>query len=417
MDEHGVVIKNKARLEAIQIFLAYVAYMGFVIYQIDVKSAFLKGKSLRKSMYNHHLGLKVVNFPTIKSFSELAGLISNSPYVSMLGFNLKAYCDSRYDGCNLDRKSTSEGCQILGGKLVCWSAKKQSSVAMSSAKAEYVPIFYDNTSAIAISNYLVLHSRTKHIDIRYHFIRDYILKGDTALHFVPTDMQLVDIFTKPLAEPSFTRLVAKLGMLNIEKVIPDKIKDYKNDKLKTFKPHHISATSFKIPFENEVAMIPHMMQVAKNLPVLEKTLILPSKEVNTGNSADKSLFGTSMQPISQSKASTDKKSRKKINPSSSQPKTSKIVRESSLMKKVAETQHAEEPMAIANATKDSPFSTNHLMHVHEKIVKEAVKDYGITLLGSITFEELFRHDTNIGADEIPFDTESEIKFIGNEKVV
>ncbi|GJZ16866.1 retrovirus-related pol polyprotein from transposon TNT 1-94 [Tanacetum coccineum] len=116
------------------------------------------------------------------------------------GFDLKAYSDSDYAGCNLDRKSTLGGCQILGGKLVCWSAKKQSSVAMSSAEAEYVdaagccaqvlwiksqlanydvlydkvPIFCDNTRAIAISNNPVLHSRTKHIDIRYHFIRDHI---------------------------------------------------------------------------------------------------------------------------------------------------------------------------------------------------------------------------------------------------
>ncbi|GKF81277.1 hypothetical protein Tco_0239879, partial [Tanacetum coccineum] len=53
-------------------------------------------------------------------------------------FDLKAYSDSDYVGCNLDRKSTSGGCQILRGKLVCWSAKKQTSVAMSSAEAEYV---------------------------------------------------------------------------------------------------------------------------------------------------------------------------------------------------------------------------------------------------------------------------------------
>ncbi|GJZ16121.1 hypothetical protein Tco_0551798 [Tanacetum coccineum] len=79
-----------------------------------------------------------------------------------------------------------------------------------------VPIFCDNTSAIAISNNLVLHSRTKHIDIRYHFIRDHILKGDVELHFIPTQYQLADIFTKPLDEPTFKRLIVKLGMLNID---------------------------------------------------------------------------------------------------------------------------------------------------------------------------------------------------------
>nr|GEY09553.1 retrovirus-related Pol polyprotein from transposon TNT 1-94 [Tanacetum cinerariifolium] len=87
-----------------------------------------------------------------------------------------------------------------------------------------VSIFCDNTSAISISNNLVLHSRTKHIDIKYHFIRDHILKGDIELHFVPTDLQLADIFTKPLVEPSFTRLVAELGMLNIKTNVSDKKK-------------------------------------------------------------------------------------------------------------------------------------------------------------------------------------------------
>nr|GFB15563.1 retrovirus-related Pol polyprotein from transposon TNT 1-94 [Tanacetum cinerariifolium] len=71
-----------------------------------------------------------------------------------------------------------------------------------------VPIFCDNTNAIAISNNLVLHSRTKHNDIRYHFIRDHILEGDIKLHFIPTEYQLADIFTKPLDEPTFTRLKA-----------------------------------------------------------------------------------------------------------------------------------------------------------------------------------------------------------------
>ncbi|GKE06085.1 retrovirus-related pol polyprotein from transposon TNT 1-94 [Tanacetum coccineum] len=74
-----------------------------------------------------------------------------------------------------------------------------------------VPIFSNNTSAIAISNNLVLHLRTKRIDIRYHFIRDHILKGDIELHFIPTQYQLADIFTKPLDEPTFKRLIAELG--------------------------------------------------------------------------------------------------------------------------------------------------------------------------------------------------------------
>ncbi|GJX15304.1 hypothetical protein Tco_0207062 [Tanacetum coccineum] len=72
-----------------------------------------------------------------------------------------------------------------------------------------VPIFCDNISAISISNNPVLHSRTKHIDIRYHFIRDHILKRDIELHFIPVEYQLADIFTKPLDETTFTRLKAE----------------------------------------------------------------------------------------------------------------------------------------------------------------------------------------------------------------
>nr|GFA13981.1 retrovirus-related Pol polyprotein from transposon TNT 1-94 [Tanacetum cinerariifolium] len=163
-------------------------------------------------------------------------------YPKCSGFNLKGYLHFDYISCNMDKKSTSGACQLLGGKLVCWSAKKQPSVAMSLAEAEYVvaagscanilwmksqltdydiiyknvPTFYDNTSAIAISNHLVLHSRTKHSDIRYHFIRDHILKGDTELHFIPTQYQRADIFIKPLDEITFKRLIVELGMLNID---------------------------------------------------------------------------------------------------------------------------------------------------------------------------------------------------------
>lgn len=71
-----------------------------------------------------------------------------------------------------------------------------------------VPIFCDKTSAMAISNNPLLHHRTKHIDITYHFIRDHIMNGEIELHFIPTEYQLADIFTKPLDEPTFTRLKA-----------------------------------------------------------------------------------------------------------------------------------------------------------------------------------------------------------------
>ncbi|XP_071697393.1 secreted RxLR effector protein 161-like [Rutidosis leptorrhynchoides] len=142
------------------------------------------------------------------------------------GFELIGYIDADYAGCKIDRKSTSGGCQLLGGKLVSWSSKKQNSVATSTAEAEYVvvggccaqllwmqhqlvdydmkfsktPIMCDNESAIAITENPVFHSKTKHIDIRHHFNRDCVEKGNVVLKFVGTNDQLADIFTKPLSE-------------------------------------------------------------------------------------------------------------------------------------------------------------------------------------------------------------------------
>jgi hypothetical protein len=119
-------------------------------------------------------------------------------------FVLIGYSDSDYAGCKVDRKSTSGTCQLLGRSLVSWSSKKQNSVALSTAEAEYisagsccvqllwmketlddfgikfkqVPLLCDNESAIKLTNNPVQNSITKHIDIRHHFIRDHQQKGD-----------------------------------------------------------------------------------------------------------------------------------------------------------------------------------------------------------------------------------------------
>ncbi|GJV11382.1 hypothetical protein Tco_1352923 [Tanacetum coccineum] len=104
---------------------------------------------------------------------------------------------------------------------------------------EKVPIFCDNISAIEISNNPVMYSRIKHIDIRYHFIRDHIMKGDNELHFIPTQYKLVDIFTKPLDEPSFKRLIAELGVstdqqaLNTSSKVEKKVSQGKKPRAKS----------------------------------------------------------------------------------------------------------------------------------------------------------------------------------------
>ena len=76
-----------------------------------------------------------------------------------------------------------------------------------------VPLLCDNESAIKMTNNPVQHSRTKHIDIRHHFIRDHQQKGDISIESVGTDDQLADIFTKPLDEKRFYKLRNELNIL------------------------------------------------------------------------------------------------------------------------------------------------------------------------------------------------------------
>nr|GEV65960.1 hypothetical protein [Tanacetum cinerariifolium] len=130
-------------------------------------------------------------------------------YPKDTGFELTAFLDSDHAGCLDSRKSTSGGIQFLGGdKLVSWSSKKQDCTSMSSAEAEYVSL----SAAIVISCNPVQHSRTKHIDVRYHFIKEKVEKGIVELFFVRTEYQLVDLFTKALPEKRFKYLVRRLGM-------------------------------------------------------------------------------------------------------------------------------------------------------------------------------------------------------------
>ncbi|KAJ9545583.1 hypothetical protein OSB04_025290 [Centaurea solstitialis] len=145
-------------------------------------------------------------------------------YPKESGFELVAFSDADHGGCQLDRKSTSGHVQFLGDKLVSWGSKKQHCVSTSTAEAEYlrdygykfnhIPIYCDSKSAIAITCNPVQHTRTKHIDIRYHIIKDHVERGTIELYFVNTEYQLADLFTKPLDEKRFNFLISKLGMFD-----------------------------------------------------------------------------------------------------------------------------------------------------------------------------------------------------------
>lgn len=128
----------------------------------------------------------------------------------------------------------------MGKRLVSWLSKKQEAISLSTTEAEYIvaagrctqilwmkqmlrdmkveyeepiTIFCDNSSTINISKNLVLHSKTKHISIKFHFLREQVNKGEVRLEYVPSKDQLVDIFTKPLPKDSIEYLREKLGVM------------------------------------------------------------------------------------------------------------------------------------------------------------------------------------------------------------
>ncbi|GJV01569.1 putative ribonuclease H-like domain-containing protein [Tanacetum coccineum] len=306
-DERSIVVKNKsrlvaqgfrqeegidydevfapvARIKAIRLFLAFASFMGFPVYQMDVKSAFLYG-TIGEEIYDKYVAdiLKKFDFCSIRTTTTL--IESNKPlvqdedgmdvdvhvYRSMIGslmyltasrpdimfavyacarfqvtpkashLNAVKRIFSDYRGASLNRKSTTGGCQFLGRRLISWQCKKQTIVANSTTKAKYVAaanccgkvlwiqnqmmdygfnfmhtkIHIDNESTICIVKNPVYHSRTKHIEIRHHFIRDCYEKRLIDIFKIHTDNNVADLLTKGFDVTRFNFLVVSIGMLNL----------------------------------------------------------------------------------------------------------------------------------------------------------------------------------------------------------
>nr|GEV28562.1 retrovirus-related Pol polyprotein from transposon TNT 1-94 [Tanacetum cinerariifolium] len=248
------------RLEAIRIFLAYAAHKNMVVYQMDVKNVFLNGNlreevyvsqpdgfgdqdnpnhvyKLNKALYGLKQSLRVwydmlSSFLISQDFSK--GSVDPTLFIHRndndllldSSVALTTFADADHAGCEDTRRSTS------------WSSKRQKSAAISSTEAEYIalsgccaqilwmrsqltdyglgfnkiPMYCDNKSVIALCCINVQHSRSKHIDIRYHFIKEHVENGVIELYFVNTEYQLADLFTKALCRDRIEFLISKLGM-------------------------------------------------------------------------------------------------------------------------------------------------------------------------------------------------------------
>nr|GEW35724.1 hypothetical protein [Tanacetum cinerariifolium] len=318
LEEEGIDFEESfapvARLEAIRIFLAYAAHKNMVVYQMDVKTAFLNG-NLGEEVYvsqpdgftdpdnpNHVYklkkapnefrvhGLQIYQSPrgifinqskySLESLKKY-GFESCDPvdtpmvekskldedkegkavdpshycvkrilrylrgtvhrglwYLKDSSISLTAFADADHAGCQDTRRSTSGNVKFLGERHISWSSKRQKSAAISSTEAEYIalsgccakilwmllqlsdyglgfnkiPMYCDNKSAIALCCNNVQHSRSKYIDIIYHFIKEKVENGVIELYFVNTEYQLADIFTKALGRERIEFLINKLGM-------------------------------------------------------------------------------------------------------------------------------------------------------------------------------------------------------------
>ena len=158
---------------------------------------------------------------------------------------LLAFTDSDYAGDVEDRKSTSGYVFVLNSGAVSWCSKKQPIVTLSTTEAEFVAatvcacqaiwmkkiltelkysdedcitIWCDNSSTIKLSKNLVLHGRSKHIDVRYHFLRNLVKAGSIDLVHCGSKDQLADVMTKPLKVDDFQRLRGLLGVCDIAKL-------------------------------------------------------------------------------------------------------------------------------------------------------------------------------------------------------
>jgi hypothetical protein len=230
-DEHGVSVDQSLYRSMIGSLLYLTASRPDISFAVGVCARYQAEPKMS------HLNQVKRILKYVSGTSDYGILYSHGEDTRLLG-----YCDADWAGSADDRKSTSGGCFFLGSNLISWFSKKQNCVSLSTAEAEYIAagsscsqllwmkqmlgeynvqqdvltLYCDNLSAINISKNPIQHSRTKHIDIRHHFIRDLVEDNIVTLEHVATENQLADIFTKALDASKFETLRGKLRICLFE---------------------------------------------------------------------------------------------------------------------------------------------------------------------------------------------------------
>ncbi|GJR16831.1 reverse transcriptase domain-containing protein [Tanacetum coccineum] len=194
-----------ARLDAIRIFLSYAAHMNMIVYQMDEFSK----ETVDPTLFIRRQDKDIL----LISLSPRGIFINQSKYALE---SLKKYGMESSDPVDTPMLMQTlimrvAKRQLLGDRLVSWSSKR-SQLADYGLGFNKIPMYCDNKSVIALCNNNVQHSRSKHIDIRFHFIKEKVDNGVVELYFVKTEYQLANIFNKALGRERIEFLINKLGM-------------------------------------------------------------------------------------------------------------------------------------------------------------------------------------------------------------
>nr|GEY02754.1 hypothetical protein [Tanacetum cinerariifolium] len=214
---------------------------------------------------------------------------------------LIAFADANHVGCQDTRRSMSGSVHFLGERLISWSLKRQKSVAISSMEAEYITLsrccaqilwmrsqisdyghgfnkismYCDNKSAIALCCNNVQHSRSKHIDIRYHFMKEQVENGVIKLYFVNTEYQLANLFTKALGRDRIEFLINKLGMRSFTPETLKQLMDEVDETMDTTIEQQVAIDEALVPHAQRLRIGRSNFRLLSDIQSKESTLQLP----------------------------------------------------------------------------------------------------------------------------------------------